>query len=104
MRKYLIYTLGFFFAVSMLVSVIMYGLHVWAIQGQLMKDIFDFEKFATIDVVDIHLEKRVIKLMEKANEQKASQTREPTLSIEETGERLRKKMVDSSGEEAKFGV
>jgi Asp-tRNA(Asn)/Glu-tRNA(Gln) amidotransferase C subunit len=69
-----------------------------------MKDIFDFEKFATIDVVDIHLEKRVIKLMEKANEQKASQTREPTLSIEETRERLRKKMVDSSGEEAKFGV
>ena len=33
MRKYLIYTLGFIFAVSMLVSVIMYGLHVWAIQG-----------------------------------------------------------------------
>ena len=69
-----------------------------------MKDIFDFEKFATIDVVDSYLEEQVIKLMEKANEQEASQTREPTLSIEETRERLRKKMVDSSGEEAKFGV
>jgi len=69
-----------------------------------MKDIFDFKKFTTIDVVDTYLEKQVIKLMEKANEQKASQARKPTLSIEETRERLRKKMVDSKGEEAKFGV
>ena len=35
-----------------------------------MKDIFDFEKFATIDVVDTYLEKQVIKLMEMANEPK----------------------------------
>jgi len=69
-----------------------------------MKDIFDFKKFTTIDVVDTYLEKQVIKLMEKANEQKASQARNPTLSIKETRERLRKKMVDSKGEEAKFGV
>ena len=33
MKKYVIYITGFIFAVSMLVSVIMYGLHVWAIQG-----------------------------------------------------------------------
>lgn len=69
-----------------------------------MNDLFEFEKFATVDVVDTYLVEQVSKLMEKANEQKASQTREPTLSIEETRERLRKKMVDSSGEEAKFGV
>jgi len=35
-----------------------------------MKDIFDFEKFTTIDVVDTYLEKQVIKLMEMANEPK----------------------------------
>ena len=69
-----------------------------------MKDIFDFEKFTTIDVVDTYLEKQVIKLMEKANEQKASQTREPTLSIKETRKRIGEKMVDSKGEEASFGV
>ena len=38
-----------------------------------MKDIFDFEKFATIDVVDSYLEEQVIKLMEKANGETTSE-------------------------------
>ena len=69
-----------------------------------MNDLFEFEKFTTVDVVDTYLVEQVSKLMEKANEQKASQTREPTLSIEETRKRIGEKMVDSKGEEASFGV
>jgi len=33
MNKYIIYTLGFIFSVSVLVSVIMLGLHNWATLG-----------------------------------------------------------------------
>ena len=69
-----------------------------------MNDLFEFEKFTTVDVVDTYLIEQVSKLMEKANEQKASQARKPTLSIKETRKRIGEKMVDSKGEEASFGV
>jgi len=35
-----------------------------------MNDLFEFEKFATVDVVDTYLVEQVSKLMEMANEQK----------------------------------
>tara|TARA_Y100000004_G_C8886194_1_gene399875 strand:- start:827 stop:1051 length:225 start_codon:yes stop_codon:yes gene_type:complete len=73
--------------------------------GGIVNNIFkDIENLQLIQTVDTYLIDQVSKLTEKANEQKASQTRKPTLSIEETRKRIGEKMVDSSEQKAEFGV
>ena len=65
-----------------------------------IKNIFkDIENLQLLQTVDTYLIDQVSKLTEKANEQKASQTSKPILSIAEARERAREKMVNSEGKE-----